>query len=215
MAAEETTTAAPAAAPAEVTEKKPEETTTTTTAAAPETAAAPALAEPAAENKDGVEKKNEEAPAPAAATAAPESEEKKDETTPPAAAPAPETPFTKLAARLPEITKSTGHTEMWGVELSTATPDEHVPTKVVLQKFLRANSGDASAAEKQLTSALEWRKKIQPTALVDRAFDDKKFGGLGYVTVHKDEAKDKETVITWNVYGAVKDNKKTFGDVEE
>jgi hypothetical protein len=33
--------------------------------------------------------------------------------------------------------------------------------------------------------------------------------------VHKDEEKGKETVITWNVYGAVKDNKKTFGDVEE
>lgn len=219
MAAEDTTTAAPAAAvapPAEVTEKKPDETTTTTTttAAAPEAAAAPALAE-TAEKKDDTEKKSEEAPAPAAATAAPEAEEKKDETTPPAAAPAPETPFTKLAARLPDIAKSTGHAEMWGVELSTATPDEHVPTKVVLQKFLRANNGDAAAAEKQLTSALEWRKKIQPTALVDRAFDEKKFGGLGYVTVHKDEAKGKETVITWNVYGAVKDNKKTFGDVEE
>jgi phosphatidylinositol transfer protein SFH5 len=35
---------------------------------------------------------------------------------------------------------------------------------------------------------------------------------MGYVTTHKDG--DKETVITWNIYGAVKDNKKTFGDVE-
>ena len=151
------------------------------------------------------------AAAPAAAPPPAETPEKKEETATPAAAPAPETPFSKLAARLPEIIKSAAHGEMWGVELSSA---EHVPTKVVLQKFLRANNGDAAAAEKQLTSALEWRKKLQPTALVADTFDESKYGGLGYVTVHKDD-KGKETVITWNVYGAVKDNKKTFGDVQE
>ena len=163
---------------------------TTTTALA---AAVPAAVVPPAETS---ERKVEEASSPAAA---------------PTAAPAPETSFSKLAARLPEIIKSAAHGEMWGVELSTP---EHVPTKVVLQKFLRANNGDATAAEKQLSSALEWRKKLQPTALVAQTFDEKKYGGLGYVTVHKDD-KGKETVITWNVYGAVKNNKKTFGDVEE
>lgn len=130
----------------------------------------------------------------------------------PAAAAAPETSLAKLTARLPDITKAADYKEMWGVELSPET--SHAPTQVVLVKFLRANNGDVAAAEKQLTSALEWRKKIQPGNLVSEAFDKKKFGDLGFVTAHKDE-QGKETVITWNIYGAVKDNKATFGNVEE
>ncbi|KAG5752622.1 hypothetical protein H9Q72_000537 [Fusarium xylarioides] len=136
--------------------------------------------------------------------------------TAPAAVPAenpatPETPLTKLNARLEDIFTKTLHKEMWGVQLTNI---DHVPTKVVLQKFLRANNDDPVAAEKQLTQALEWRKKMNPTALVTQTFDKSKFGDLGYVTVHKGE-NGKETIITWNIYGAVKDNKATFGNVEE
>ncbi|KAG9500385.1 hypothetical protein J7337_008862 [Fusarium musae] len=134
----------------------------------------------------------------------------------PAAVPAenpatPETPLTKLNARLEDIFTKTLHKEMWGVQLTNI---DHVPTKVVLQKFLRANNDDPVAAEKQLTQALEWRKKMNPTALVTQTFDRSKFGDLGYITVHKGE-NGKETIITWNIYGAVKDNKATFGNVEE
>lgn len=138
------------------------------------------------------------------------------EKTVPAAVPAknpatPETPLTKLNARLEDIFSKTLHKEMWGVQLTNI---DHVPTKVILQKFLRANNDDPVAAEKQLTQALEWRKKMNPTALVTQTFDKSKFGDLGYVTVHKGE-NGKETIITWNIYGAVKDNKATFGNVEE
>lgn len=130
-----------------------------------------------------------------------------------AAAPAavPDTPLTKLNAHLEDIFTKTGHREMWGVQLSNL---DHVPTKVVLQKFLRANNDDVAAAEKQLTSALEWRKKTNPTWLVTQTFDEKKFRDLGFVTAHKGIG-GKETIITWNIYGSVKDNKATFGDVEE
>ncbi|KAI8722533.1 Phosphatidylinositol transfer protein SFH5 [Fusarium sp. LHS14.1] len=124
---------------------------------------------------------------------------------------APETPLTKLNARLEDIFNKTSYKEMWGVQLSNI---DHVPTKVVLQKFLRANNDDAAAAEKQLTSALEWRKKVNPTALITKTFNKKKFDDLGFVTVHEGES-GKETIITWNIYGAVKDNKATFGDVRE
>lgn len=123
----------------------------------------------------------------------------------------PETPLAKLTALLPDIIKTADYGEVWGVELS---PNGHVPTQVVLQKFLTANSNDVAAAEKQLTSALEWRKEVQPAELVKQAFNKKKFGDVGYITTHKDEA-GKETIITWNIYGAVKDNKETFGDVSE
>lgn len=128
----------------------------------------------------------------------------------------PATPFAKIAGRLPIIVKDVGYGEMWGVELKADDIDGHVPTKVVLQKFLRANNNDPEAAEQQLTSALWWRKKYEPTRLVDKVFDENKYAGMGYVTVHKASGENKaETVITWNIYGAVKDNKKTFGDVEE
>lgn len=174
-----------------------------TTAAIPaETAAAPA-----------------ETPAAPAVTAAEtpvdkpaeQNSEKADEK-PADPAPAPlESPVTKLNARLADITAAAGHSEMWGVQLSDI---EHVPTMVVLQKFLRANNNDVAAAEKQLTSALEWRKKMQPGSLVTQSFDKKKFEDLGFVTTHKADD-GKETIITWNIYGAVKDNKATFGNVEE
>lgn len=124
---------------------------------------------------------------------------------------APETPLSQLNAALPGLIAKAGHTEMWGVELSNL---DHIPTKVVLQKFLRANNGDPKAAEQQLLNALEWRKKMQPASLINQKFDKKKFQDLGFVTIHKDD-KGKETVVTWNIYGAVKDNKATFGDVDE
>ena len=123
-----------------------------------------------------------------------------------------ETPLTKLAARLEEIKKKADHGEMWGVTLSSL---DHAPTAVVLQKFLRANDNDVAQAEKQLTSALEWRKKNNPTALLDeKVYDRSKFGDLGFVTEHKDD-KGKDVAITWNIYGAVKDNKATFGNLKE
>lgn len=167
-----------------------------TTAAPPaETPAAPAVAGgPPAEG-------HAEAPAKTA-------DEKPVEAAEPSA---PETPLTKLNARLDDIFTKASHKEMWGVQLSNI---DHVPTKVVLQKFLRANNDDVAAAEKQLTSALEWRKKMNPAALVTQTFDKKKFDDLGFVTVHKGES-GKETIITWNIYGAVKNNKATFGNVEE
>lgn len=131
--------------------------------------------------------------------------------TPAPGADKPKTPLETLNAQLGDITTKADYKEMWGVELAGS---EHVPTQVILQKFLRANNNDVAAATTQLTSALEWRKKMQPASLINEAFDKAKFGDLGYVTVHKDEA-GKETVITWNIYGAVKDNTATFGNVEE
>jgi phosphatidylinositol transfer protein SFH5 len=100
---------------------------------------------------------------------------------------------------------------MWGVMLSE---DSHIPTTIVLEKFLRANTHDVIKAKAQLIDALKWRKKIQPLDLLAKTeFDNSKFGGLGFVTVYHN-ATGKE-IVTWNIYGAVKDNKATFGNVEE
>lgn len=126
------------------------------------------------------------------------------------AATTPETPLQKLLKDLPAILHDASHNEMWGVNL---TDETHVPTTIVLEKFLRANLQDVTKAKVQLTEALKWRKQMEPAKLLDAAYDQSKFGGLGYVTTYNTEA-GKE-IVTWNVYGAVKDKKATFGNIEE
>ncbi|CAF3665354.1 unnamed protein product [Fusarium graminearum] len=166
----------------------------TAAATAPaEAPAAPAVVEPTAE------------------TTTETTAEVRDEKPAQAGSSAPETSLAKLDGRLNDICSKAQHKEMWGVQLSSIN---HIPTMVVLQKFLRANNDDPVAAEKQLTQALQWRKKMNPTALVTQTFDKSKFNDLGFVTAHNGE-NNKETIITWNIYGAVKDKKATFGNVEE
>ncbi|KAF9883935.1 Non-classical phosphatidylinositol transfer protein (PITP) [Aspergillus nanangensis] len=115
--------------------------------------------------------------------------------------------------RLPSILSTTGYAEMWGVSLKEDSAD--VPTVNVLIKFLRANEGNVKLAEDQLTKALQWRKEMNPSALAESGtYCANKFGGLGYVTIYKD-ANGKETVTTWNIYGAVKNIDATFGDMDE
>ncbi|KAF4635551.1 hypothetical protein G7Y89_g2551 [Cudoniella acicularis] len=118
----------------------------------------------------------------------------------------------ELNSQLDSITKEAGYNEMWRI---TLTP-HLVPTLIVLEKFLRANAMDVAAARKQLITALQWRAKMNPVKLLEEMeFDSVKFGGLGYVTVYpRADGKGKE-VVTWNIYGSVKDNKTTFGDVDE
>lgn len=90
-------------------------------------------------------------------------------------------------------------------------------TLLILQKFLRANANDLTAAKEQLSSALKWRKDYQPLAAKDEIFDGSKFAGLGFVTKVKGatETKNAEDVVTFNVYGAAaSDPKKVFGDTD-
>ncbi|OGM40540.1 phosphatidylinositol transfer protein sfh5 [Aspergillus bombycis] len=119
--------------------------------------------------------------------------------------------LSELFERLPTVLSNSGHDEMWGVPLRGSND---VPTVNVLIKFLRANEGNVKLAEDQLTKALQWRKQTNPTALVEGCYSAKKFGGLGYLSTYKD-ADGKETIITWNIYGGVKDLSTTFGNVDE
>jgi len=122
------------------------------------------------------------------------------------------TPLAKLFKELPGIIKEADHNEMWGVTLGD---ESHVPTAIVLEKYLRANTKDVSKAKAQLTEALKWRKRMEPSKLLEAEYDSAKFGDLGYVTTYPTaEGKHKE-IVTWNIYGAVKDIQATFGDVQE
>lgn len=120
-------------------------------------------------------------------------------------------------AQLWETAKSNGHPEIWGVTL--ADPDTHVPSQIVLQKYLNANDGDLVKAKDQLVKTLEWRAKTKPLELMKKAFEKGKFGGLGYVTTYTGDAEnaaspENKEVFTWNIYGGVKSIDETFGNLE-
>lgn len=102
--------------------------------------------------------------------------------------------------------------EVWGVKL--VDDEKDIPTCIVLQKYLNANDGNVAKATGAIVDTLQWRKIMKPSKLVDELHSQTKFAGLGYVTVFKDNA-GLDQVVTWNIYGGVKDLKKTFGDLDE
>ncbi|KAK4148356.1 CRAL-TRIO domain-containing protein [Chaetomidium leptoderma] len=119
-------------------------------------------------------------------------------------------------AQLWALAKATGHPEIWGVTL--ADPEAHVPTRIILQKYLNANDADLAKAKDQLTKTLEWRAKTKPLELVTKAFSKAKFDGMGYVTKYLQEGStepESKEVFTWNIYGGVKSIDDTFGNLEE
>lgn len=113
------------------------------------------------------------------------------------------TPLDEFDAKLPEILKEIGHDEMWGVTLVTPA-SSHVPTAIVLQKFLNANDGNLPQAIDQLKGALKFRKEKKPLELLTKKFSANKFADLGAVTVYPVKDSAAPEVFTWNLYGNVK-----------
>ncbi|KAJ4397810.1 Non-classical phosphatidylinositol transfer protein (PITP) [Gnomoniopsis smithogilvyi] len=113
------------------------------------------------------------------------------------------TPFDQFDAKLPEILKEVDHDEMWGVKL-VSPASSHIPTGIVIQKFLNANDGDLNKAVEQFTGALKFRKEKKPLDLVTKAFSANKFADLGAVTVYDVKESPVPEVFTWNLYGNVK-----------
>jgi len=122
-----------------------------------------------------------------------------------------------LLDQVPELVKEADYSEVYGITLKPSTEGANGPgdfhTLLILQKFLRANQNDVSKAKEQLAKTLAWRKKFKPLDKMAQTFKKDKFNGLGYVTTT--DNMDSVEVITWNIYGAVKDYEKTFVPVEE
>ncbi|KAB2579956.1 Cellular retinaldehyde-binding/triple function [Lasiodiplodia theobromae] len=205
-AAEQSATATESAA-AEKTETDKPAASTTDEATKPEPAADIA-AEGEASKTDEAAKPDvpakDEAPAkPSEAAAAPAWPEISDDH-----------PINKLLKALPDlITGADGYNEVYGIHLDPTGPFH---TKLILQKFLRANANDVDKAKNQLAETLKWRGSFKPLAALDEAFAKDRYEGLGYVIEAEGvpESPNKKDIITFNIYGAVKDNKATFGDVE-
>ncbi|ROW04762.1 hypothetical protein VMCG_04737 [Cytospora schulzeri] len=101
----------------------------------------------------------------------------------PKEATAKKTVFDEFGSKLQGILKEVEHDEMWGVTLVTPVAT-HVPTQIVLQKFLNANDGELAKAVEQFKGALKFRKEKKPLELAKRTFNAKKFADLGAVTVY-------------------------------
>lgn len=95
-------------------------------------------------------------------------------------------------------------------------PNPTFSTCLILQKFLRANSNDITKSSAQLLTALKWRKTFQPLAVKDEVFPKEAFGGLGYITTLQNvlDSPNPTDTATFNIYGAVKNTKTTFGDLD-
>ncbi|KAF3928636.1 Patellin-4 [Arthrobotrys entomopaga] len=123
-------------------------------------------------------------------------------------------PLAAIYRKLPEIFERGGaYKEVFGITLvyekDSTSPD--FGTLLILQKFLRANSNNIEKAVEQLASTLRWRQEKKPLESMAIEYNREAFEGLGYVQVINSTGE----VLTWNIYGAVKSYKKTFGDLEQ
>ncbi|KAJ3563074.1 hypothetical protein NPX13_g8326 [Xylaria arbuscula] len=190
-----------------------DEKPTSTAPPAPEAAAVPTETDTSTSLAPQPEVESDAKPPAPTETKAEETPEKEATKTP-----LPDEPTTPLQ-ELWATAKAHDYPEIWGVTL--ADPATHVPSQIVLQKYLNANDGDIVKAKDQLTKTLDWRKKTKPLELIKQTFSKEKFGGLGYVTTHSAEEKDGDgkdaprEIFTWNVYGSVKSIDVTFGNLEE
>jgi hypothetical protein len=146
----------------------------------------------------------------AAATAGPSKTDTAHPTWPELAA---DHPLAKFYASFEAIVKEADHAEVYGITLSTSSPFH---TKLILQKFLRANQNYLDKAKEHLLLTLKWRKEFDPIKAMNETYSKERFDGLGYVLEVEGVpgSENKKDIATFNIYGAVKDKKATFGDLD-
>ncbi|KLO12735.1 CRAL/TRIO domain-containing protein [Schizopora paradoxa] len=113
---------------------------------------------------------------------------------------------TKIAEELKESSKTY---TLWGINISPDSPPD-ARKSVVLVKFLRARNNDVGEALKMLTDTLKWREEFKVEEALKEDYPADVFGNLGHIF-----GKDKlNHPVTYNLYGANKDLKAVFGDVD-
>lgn len=106
---------------------------------------------------------------------------------------------------LPGVIEKAEHSELYGHDLNTA---EQGVKEILLKKFLQANNYELEAAKTQLLKTLKWRKSFCPLSAAFKETHNEVLDSIGLVTKQNDQ------VITWNLYGVVKDRKTVFGDLD-
>lgn len=115
---------------------------------------------------------------------------------------------------IPGILKGTEnpeYDEMYGYRINVDT-EEYVDVAVrdeILLKFLIANEYNVEETKKKIISALNWRHSFNPlSAAYDESFDER-LTSLGLLTNFEAESSNMR-VVTWNLYGNLKDPKDLF-----
>ncbi|KIY68870.1 CRAL/TRIO domain-containing protein [Cylindrobasidium torrendii FP15055 ss-10] len=99
---------------------------------------------------------------------------------------------------------------LWGVPINSLNPKADARVTVILLKFLRARNLSVREAKTMLINTLRWRDEFNVEAAMKEEFPKDVFDGIGY-TFKTD--KDGRPVC-YNLYGAIKDTKVVFGDVQ-
>lgn len=99
--------------------------------------------------------------------------------------------------------------EVYGVDFPKGANDLSKAQETVLMKFYKANEKRVDEAASQLLKTLKWRKEFNPLAAAEEKVEGS-IAKLGVVTKSPDGK-----VVTWNLYGAIKDPGEVFKKEKE
>lgn len=124
------------------------------------------------------------------------------------------TKLAKLIDLIPKILAkldNPNYDEIFGYRINTSDKP-HVDINIrneILLKFLAADDYDLQLSTQRLIKCLNWRNKFQPLHAAFKEEFDPELNSLGVITDFS-KADDNLHVITWNLYGNLKNPKKIF-----
>ena len=124
------------------------------------------------------------------------------------------TKLAKLIDLIPKILAkldNPNYDEIFGYRINTSDKP-HVDINIrneILLKFLAADDYDLQLSTQRLIKCLNWRNKFQPLHAAFKEEFDPELNSLGIITDFS-KADDNLHVITWNLYGNLKNPKKIF-----
>jgi len=101
---------------------------------------------------------------------------------------------------LQNLMRELAHHEVWGINLVDDNI-KHLPTRLVLAKFLQASNNDTEEALKRLRSTMIWRKRTKPRELMTHVYCHEKFAGIGFVHNHEDD--EGRVVAAFTIFGDI------------
>ncbi|KAI5951190.1 SFH5 [Candida jiufengensis] len=101
--------------------------------------------------------------------------------------------------------------EIFGYRINTnEKPHVNVPVRnEILLKYLAADKYDLELAKKRIINCLNWRNKFQPLHAAFEEKFDSELNELGVITNFNNTGANLK-IITWNLYGNLKNPKKIF-----
>lgn len=125
--------------------------------------------------------------------------------------------FNKIKTQLPDIikTKCRNYDEFYGYKLipggnGSEYYNEDIANNLIY-KLCKAYQFNEPEIKQKIIKILNWRKDFNPLSAGFLEQHDEQFEKLGVLTKDKANEPNKK-VITWNLYGVIKDKSKIFGE---